>query len=168
MKAIRMSVAEYEAHQRWKDRTAPKYARPAPVNDIKSVDFTTHVGGRVLRLRLPWPPSVNHYYVSIPGGGKALTEVARQFRRDVSAIAYREMLAAEVEQFNGPVSVQITLAPPDNRKRDTDNGLKALFDALQHAGIVADDSQIKHHEVSMLAPAIPGESACHVVVRVLA
>lgn len=166
MKALRMSVAEYEAHQRWKDRTAPKYAQgtqsaePAPISP--------HVGHRVLRLRLPWPPSINHYYVAIPGGGKALTDAARQFRRDVAAIAYREMLAAEIEQFKGPVSVYITLAPPDKRKRDTDNGLKAIFDAIEHAGVVANDSQIKHHEVSMLEPAIPGESACNVVVRVLA
>lgn len=36
----------------------------------------------------------------------------------------------------------ISLYPPDRRKRDIDNVLKALLDALQHAGCYEDDSQL--------------------------
>ena len=36
----------------------------------------------------------------------------------------------------------ISLFPPDRRKRDLDNVLKALLDALQHAGCYDDDSQL--------------------------
>ena len=40
-------------------------------------------------------------------------------------------------------AVEITLYPPDARRRDIDNYNKALFDALTHAGVWEDDSQIK-------------------------
>ena len=38
--------------------------------------------------------------------------------------------------------VTIEAYPPDKRKRDLDNILKSLLDALQHAGMYPDDSQI--------------------------
>ena len=40
------------------------------------------------------------------------------------------------------LSVEITLYPPDRRKRDLDNYLKGTLDALTHAGLWEDDSQI--------------------------
>jgi len=42
----------------------------------------------------------------------------------------------------GKVRVEITLYPPDKRKRDLDNYLKGVLDALTHVGIWEDDSQI--------------------------
>jgi len=39
--------------------------------------------------------------------------------------------------------VEIILFPPDARRRDIDNYNKALFDALTHAGVWEDDSQVK-------------------------
>lgn len=42
----------------------------------------------------------------------------------------------------GRVSVEISLHPPDKRKRDLDNYLKGVLDALTHVGIWDDDSQI--------------------------
>ena len=40
------------------------------------------------------------------------------------------------------LSVTVILAPPDNRVRDVDNYMKCLLDALTHAGVWVDDSQI--------------------------
>jgi crossover junction endodeoxyribonuclease RusA len=40
------------------------------------------------------------------------------------------------------LAVHITACPPDNRRRDLDNLLKATLDAMQHAGLYDDDSQI--------------------------
>ncbi len=42
----------------------------------------------------------------------------------------------------GDLMVEIIMYPPDKRKRDMDNIKKALFDALQHAGLYKDDYQI--------------------------
>ena len=38
--------------------------------------------------------------------------------------------------------MEVYLYPPDNRKRDVDNVLKPLLDALEHAGTYENDSQI--------------------------
>ena len=43
---------------------------------------------------------------------------------------------------NVRLSVLINAYPPDRRKRDLDNILKSLLDALQHARVYPDDSQI--------------------------
>jgi len=45
--------------------------------------------------------------------------------------------------------------PPDGRRRDLDNLQKALCDALQHAGVYADDSQIDRLDVQR-GPVVPG------------
>jgi crossover junction endodeoxyribonuclease RusA len=50
--------------------------------------------------------------------------------------------------------VEILLFPPDARRRDIDNYNKALFDALTHAGIWEDDSQVKRMLVEW-APQVP-------------
>ncbi len=42
----------------------------------------------------------------------------------------------------GRLRVEIEAYPPDRRKRDLDNILKSLLDALTYAGIWEDDSQI--------------------------
>ena len=42
----------------------------------------------------------------------------------------------------GRLRVEIVACPPDHRCRDIDNVLKASLDALQHAGLFADDNQI--------------------------
>ncbi|WP_407065701.1 RusA family crossover junction endodeoxyribonuclease [Enterobacter kobei] len=54
-----------------------------------------------------------------------------------------------------PTQVEIILYPPDARRRDIDNYNKALFDALTHAGIWEDDSQVKRMLVEW-APQVPG------------
>jgi crossover junction endodeoxyribonuclease RusA len=38
--------------------------------------------------------------------------------------------------------VELSVTPPDNRRRDLDNLLKATLDAMQIAGVYYDDSQI--------------------------
>ena len=50
--------------------------------------------------------------------------------------------SAKIKTINGRIKVTIEAFPPDRRTRDLDNILKALFDALCHAGAYEDDSQI--------------------------
>lgn len=47
------------------------------------------------------------------------------------------------ERFMGDVRVDIALSYPDKRRRDIDNILKPILDAIGHAGIYKDDSQVK-------------------------
>ena len=93
---------------------------------------------------LPYPPSVNRYWRTARGRFYISAE-GKLFRERV-----RLLLAdRNTPTLSGRVAVRVTVHPPDKRRRDLDNVLKALFDALQHAGVFEDDSQIKRIEASM-------------------
>ncbi|HAI1998154.1 TPA: RusA family crossover junction endodeoxyribonuclease [Escherichia coli] len=66
----------------------------------------------------------------------------------------RQIGAGMPKPTSAPASVEIVLFPPDNRIRDLDNYNKALFDALTHAGVWEDDSQVKRMLVEW-GPVIP-------------
>jgi len=88
-------------------------------------------------IELPFPPSVNHYYRHV-GPRTLISRGGRAYRERV-----RSILAAKgIKRTQGPLAVQVDIYPPDNRRRDLDNCLKGLLDALQHAGAYDDDSQI--------------------------
>lgn len=94
-------------------------------------------------LSLPWPPSVNTYWRHPTRGKLAGRHLISEEGR-----AYRDRVQAEVlsqargQRIDGQLAVHIAAHPPDRRRRDLDNLLKALLDALTHAGIWADDSDI--------------------------
>ena len=52
------------------------------------------------------------------------------------------LAAMNIEPLTGPLAVDVEVFPPDNRRRDLDNCLKSLLDALEKAGAYHDDSQI--------------------------
>ena len=95
-------------------------------------------------LTLPYPPSVNHYWRKWHNR-MVISREGRAFRKDVCAL-----LAAERMNGNGPrkppsggrVALAMDAFPPDRRRRDLDNIQKPLLDALEHAGVYEDDSQI--------------------------
>jgi crossover junction endodeoxyribonuclease RusA len=91
----------------------------------------------MLEFELPYPPSVNHYFRMVQGR-MLISREGRLFRQRVCAI----LAASGVRALAGPLAVQIEVYPPDNRRRDVDNCLKSLLDALQHGGAYHDDSQI--------------------------
>ncbi|MDE5192729.1 RusA family crossover junction endodeoxyribonuclease [Citrobacter freundii] len=110
-----------------------------------------------MKLILPFPPSVNTYWRHPnkgPFAGKSLISAAgRRFQSEVCA-AIIEQLRRLPKPTAVPASVEIVLFPPDNRNRDLDNYNKALFDALTHAGVWEDDSQVKRMLVEW-GPVIP-------------
>jgi crossover junction endodeoxyribonuclease RusA len=88
----------------------------------------------MIALTLPWPPSANTYYRNF-NGRMVLSEAGRKYRNEVAAI------------FNGikqegRLAMFASLYPPNRRKFDCDNRIKALQDALQYAGVFDDDEQI--------------------------
>lgn len=88
-------------------------------------------------LALPYPPSVNHYWRHVDGR-TLVSKRGRAYRREVALL----LLAARVRPLAGPVELTIVIRPPDRRRRDVDNVLKALLDALAHGGAFVDDSQV--------------------------
>ena len=88
-------------------------------------------------IELPWPPSVNHYWRQF-NGRTILSKAGREYRTNVLAL----LLPKRYKPLEGSLSVIISAMPPDKRRRDLDNLLKGVLDALQYAGMYADDSQI--------------------------
>lgn len=97
-------------------------------------------------LDLPWPPSVNHYYMRTKFG-MAIGARGKAFRLEAIYLCNREVLKAERFGAGQRLHVSVAAFAPDRRKRDLDNLNKCLLDALTHAGVYVDDSQIDHLEL---------------------
>lgn len=102
----------------------------------------------MIELILPYPPSVNHYKRV---GRTITTKTGKKFQSRVDSPLTKRfyyevfMIARQKTQlgFQGAtISLEIDVFPPDKRKRDLDNILKVLIDALQKANLFDDDSQI--------------------------
>lgn len=90
------------------------------------------------KATLPMPPSVNGYWLVKPKG-KYLSARARKFRSEV--IAYVASLG-RIRTHTGRIKAHITICGRDKRKFDIDNYQKAVWDALTHAKVIADDELI--------------------------
>jgi crossover junction endodeoxyribonuclease RusA len=88
-------------------------------------------------LQLPFPPSINHCF-SYYQGRPVLTKAARDFRHKVRRI----VIDNRIKPILSPIAMRIDIYTPDDRRRDCDNVLKSILDALQHAGVFWDDSQV--------------------------
>lgn len=89
-------------------------------------------------LVLPYPPSVNRYWRNVRGR-TLLSADGRAYRTEATLAARM----ARLEPFGSvAVVVSITAWMPDARRRDLDNLMKGSLDALAHAGVYDDDSQI--------------------------
>jgi crossover junction endodeoxyribonuclease RusA len=100
-------------------------------------------GRLICALTLPWPPSANKIWrnLVIRGTGRTvLSAQGRAYRDTVARIVMESTIARTLEGADLRVSVEAF--PPDRRRRDLDNIAKALLDALTHAGVWADDSQV--------------------------
>jgi Holliday junction resolvase RusA-like endonuclease len=107
----------------------------------------------MITCELPYAPSVNHYYQRV-GRRVFLSQKGREFREQVQVI----LQSLAVKPLDGPLGVFVDLYPPDRRKRDCDNVIKALLDALQHGGAYADDCQIVRLVVTKHPPVPAGKT----------
>lgn len=110
----------------------------------------------VVELVLPWPPSLNNLYVHTYSAKhdrvfKFPTRDATQYIESVHAIVLSE---GKNVGLKGDLMFEMTLFPPNARRIDFDNHLKAILDALKNRdegkpgvgvriGVYGDDSQIK-------------------------
>ena len=98
-------------------------------------------------LRFPFPPTVNTYW-RWTVKGPLISKRGRHYADLVKQEWYMTLNTNPQHQgiwqtVRTPVGVAVTLNPPDARKRDLDNYLKALFDAMTKAGIWEDDSVVQ-------------------------
>jgi len=106
-----------------------------------------------MRIVLPYPPTVNTYY-TVARGRKILSKRGREFKKAAAVMAQHSY---RIKTMCGPLAVSIDLTPPDRRRRDIDNTIKPVLDALTESRVWLDDSQIKELSVSMGQPMNGGE-----------
>ncbi|MEX2672880.1 MAG: RusA family crossover junction endodeoxyribonuclease [Phycisphaeraceae bacterium] len=93
-----------------------------------------------MQTTLNYPPSINRYWRKWRNR-MVISREGRAFRENV-----RLLLATGGAGRKPPRDGRLALAmdafPPDRRRRDLDNIQKPVLDALEHAGVYRDDSQI--------------------------
>ena len=110
---------------------------------------------RTVTIKLPWPCSVNHYYLTVNMGGR-LTRII-----GADGKAYQRAVGEVLDRMGNPrlegdlIVDELVLHPPTLARRDIDNSLKALWDSLQDRrdkksgvtipGLYADDCQIREY-----------------------
>jgi crossover junction endodeoxyribonuclease RusA len=107
---------------------------------------------------LPFPPTVNHH-VSTKGKMRFILPKGRQFRAEVCEI----VLEKKLEPLTGRLKVFVELFPDSRRRMDIMNREKPLCDALTHAGVWLDDSQIDDFRI-VRRQVQPGDGACKVII----
>ena len=104
------------------------------VSDMKSLTYT-----------LPWPPSVNHYWRRVLIGGKPRTLLSKEGRefKQTAVGAVLQQRRGPSAPLSGRLAIAVTLFPPDRRRYDLDNRLKAVLDSLTEARVWEDDRHVK-------------------------
>lgn len=91
----------------------------------------------MMTLVLPFPPTANTN-VRHARGAHYLTREHKSFRQR----AWFAWHVAKTSPLVGPIAVELVVLMPDRRRRDLDNLIKPVLDALQYAGAYKDDSQV--------------------------
>ena len=100
---------------------------------------------QALKYRLPWPPSVNHYWRHVVINGRPRTLLSKEGRayKLAAADAVRQQRRGPSAPLSGRLAIAVTLFPPDRRRYDLDNRLKAVLDSLTEARVWEDDRHVK-------------------------
>lgn len=140
-------------------------------------------------LWLPFPPSKNNWYETmvVPAKGCATNSITlatalRMGRRALFAINKKNARAASYVSNMGTLiraqigqppmiddhcRVDLTLFPPDRKRRDAHNYELAVHDAFTTAGFWTDDSVVKFNQVEMGEVVPKARSCCHVLIQVM-
>lgn len=147
-----MTEAMRQAHQALYAHNKPKDAKPAQ----------TPIALGVVTLTVPLPPSVNQLYGVGENGQKFLLPDQKVFRNDVIGIARIAM--RDAEPFAGRLEVWMRLHFGNRRRVDISNRVKAIEDALTHALVYKDDSQIDKLTVERVVDP-GGQEFCTIEIR---
>lgn len=112
---------------------------------------------RVLEIALPFPPSVNHYWLHTRQGKHYISDEGKRYQSKVFMACMAEI------PFTQAVEISVEVTMPDNRARDLDNLWKVLLDSLTKAKIIEDDCWQKLPSITMKAVGVSKTNAGVVV-----
>jgi crossover junction endodeoxyribonuclease RusA len=92
-----------------------------------------------LCFEVPYPPSINHAYMTVAHGKRVLKPEAAAYRGLVCYVSRVAKQRYGIPEL--PLQMSVEVFTPDRRRRDLDNLLKVMQDAISD-GIGVDDSQI--------------------------
>lgn len=110
----------------------------------------------MIRYELPFPPSLNNLFRNVKHG-RVKTEGYERWIR----LSQGHILEQGRKRLHGFVSVSIALKKPDKRKRDLDNGIKALMDLLVSMQVIDDDSLVQRISIQW----VESGPACSVIIQ---
>jgi Holliday junction resolvase RusA-like endonuclease len=126
----------------------------------------------MIKLELPLPVSKNARHTAVKCGRffkTVRTKAARLKEEAMVALIWKQIGGKgwlREPSFTSPVRVTVFLTFPDRRTRDGANYTESLFDCLERAWIVSNDSLIVHH-VCEVSPEIKRPGGCVVTVEQL-
>ena len=94
---------------------------------------------QTIEIHLPWPPTVNSYYGHACRGKRVIPYIkkpGKQYRLAVEEAVHEQVGYLNLDEC---LHVEVILYPPDKRRRDLDNYMKALLDAMTLAQVWEDD-----------------------------
>ena len=121
-----------------------------------------------ITVKLPWPPSVNHYWRSLVIKGQVrvlLSSDGRKYQINCLAAVLKEH--GMLEPLRGRLKAEVHVYQPDHRRRDIDNLLKSVLDVLKYTRVIKDDSLIDTLIITRDRLAIRPGGEVHVMVEEL-
>ena len=103
-------------------------------------------------VTLPYPPSLNNMFFNVRGRGRVRSKEYDLWR---AAATWALKDASQSGRLAGPYNLTVRVGRRDRRKRDLDNLIKPLNDALVTAGVVRDDSDCQRIDAAW-APGLDG------------
>ena len=112
-------------------------------------------------LELPYPPSVNHYWTPIVRFNPhtrmhyatlVLSPAAKTYHEETGWFCLSQRPRVHGWPLYGALMLTLRITPPDGRRRDRDNILKAIADTLVRGGVIVDDELIKEIHLYSLPP----------------
>lgn len=135
--------------QKEKKKADPNPEPKIPAEQIQGTVFDSSDDVLIEFEILMTPPTVNHYWIEAGyRGRKYLSHRAHHFRAVIQRFV-------QPINYLGEVQVFMEYHVPDKVKRDADNVVKPIFDALMKAQLICDDSQISNF-VMMKQPVFKG------------
>lgn len=108
----------------------------------------------MIALELPYPPSANRIWRNINGRTIKSKDYRTWRSNAIAHIVDQTFTKTEPLGKDDPLDLTIMLWPPDRRRRDIDNPVKPIMDALEC--IIDDDCRVIDLQVSRFQPVKEG------------